>query len=63
MTLEPLKILLVEDILTDEHWVQEMLWKVDAARFELTQVTSKDVAIAYLENQQSNVMSVCFITC
>lgn len=52
MTLEPLKILLVENNLTDVHWVQDLLWKVDAAQFEVTQVMSKDAAIAYLENKQ-----------
>jgi DNA-binding NarL/FixJ family response regulator len=29
---------------------------VDAAQFELTQVRSKDAAIAYLEKKQSNVI-------
>lgn len=51
MTLEPLKILLVEGNLTDAHWVQDLSWKVDTARFELTQVMSKDPVAAYLENK------------
>lgn len=63
MTLERLKILLLEDNLTAAHWVQDLSWKVDVEQFELTQVTSKDAAIAYLENKQSNMMSVCFISC
>jgi hypothetical protein len=46
----------VEEILTDEYWVKEILGKGDTERFKLTQVTSKDVAIAYLENKQPNVI-------
>lgn len=56
MTLKLLKILLVEEIITNVHWVEEMLWKVDVVKVELTQVTSKDAAIAHLGKKQSDVI-------
>lgn len=55
MTLEPVKILLVEDNLTDARLVQEMLQEVRGTLFDLTHVTRLEAA-AHQTKKRSNVI-------